>query len=78
MLREVGAGPEVLRCPAPASWRRTFIMSMGWITVVAVMPVEGLVGVVVEGGMGKVEGGKERTCQTAVDEWKSSSDGGSV
>ena len=32
----MGLGP--VRIPSPASWRRTLIMSMGWMTVVAVMP----------------------------------------
>ncbi len=32
----VGFGPVL--APSPASWRRTLIMSMGWMTVVATMP----------------------------------------
>lgn len=42
MLREVGFGPEVSRRPWPASCKRTFIISMGWITVVADMPARPL------------------------------------
>lgn len=33
-----GEGRTVERAPSPESWRRTFIMSMGWMAVVAVMP----------------------------------------
>lgn len=32
----VGLGPVL--APSPASWRRTLIISMGWMTVVATIP----------------------------------------
>lgn len=37
-VMESGEGLGPVRAPSPASWRRTFIMSMGWITVVATIP----------------------------------------